>query len=144
MKKSTIALFFIGLSCLLALASCTLPHERSAPFEDKEWTLQAYRKTKAVEGGNATIQFSNGVVRGSTGCNSFSGEYTFDGAESGKMNITNIAVTEMACIEPEGLMDQEAFFLETLNGAQRYEYSPERLMIYQSGHEALTFALFNN
>ncbi len=141
MEKISKALSFIGLVCLLVLTACTLSGVSKIPFEDQTWTLQAYRKTKAVQGGNSTILFSEGEVSGSTGCNHFSGQYVIDGEESGSLRITNLAVTEMACIEPEGLMEQEAFFLETLNGAQRYEYSSERLMIYQSGHEALTFKL---
>ena len=86
----------------------------AASFEGQDWVLQYYRKSTAVEGVIAAINFSEGKVSGSTGCNTFSGEYIFDGETSGDLQIINLAVTEMTCLEPEGLMDQEAFFLETL------------------------------
>lgn len=141
MKIEYQKLIQVGLICFLVLSACVFPGGSAAAFEGQTWELQYYRKTTAVEGANAAITFSDGVVSGSTGCNFFSGEYTSSGEASGEMQITNLAVTEMACLEPEGLMDQEAFFLETLNGTCRFEYSSDRLMIYQSGHEALTFKL---
>ena len=135
--------FLIVLVCILSLTSCNTPdvdeNPPAASFEGQTWILQYYRKTTAVEGITAAITFSEGKVSGSTGCNSFSGDYTFSGEVSGDLQITNLAVTEMACLEPEKLMDQEAFFLETLNDARRFEYSPEQFMIYQSGRDALTF-----
>jgi heat shock protein HslJ len=139
--------FLIMLVCVLGLTACSSPDSEGnspAVFEEQGWVLQYYRKSTAVEGVNANIYFSDGKVSGSTGCNSFSGEYTFNGEESGDLHITNLAVTEMACLEPQGLMDQEAFFLETLNDASRFEYSPGQLMIYQSGREALTYQLQND
>ena len=128
---------------MISSSSCIVNNDElpsvSSAFEDITWKLQYYRKSSAVEGVLATITFSDGKVNGSTGCNQFSGDYQVEGNDTGRLSISDLAITEMYCLEPAGLMDQEEFFFQTLSDAHRFEFSPDRLMIYQEGHEALTF-----
>lgn len=50
-----------------------------------------------------------------------------------------IAITEMACLEPEGVMDQEPEFVEFLTDAQTFRLADGQLQILRSYREALTF-----
>lgn len=139
LKNLLILLCFLMISA----SSCILNKDdlpsSSSAFEDVVWKLQYYRKSTAVEDVPATITFSDGEVSGSTGCNHFSGHYQIEGNDTGRLSISDLAITEMYCLEPAGLVEQEEFFIQTLSNAQRFEFTPDRLMIYQDGHEALTF-----
>jgi len=110
-------------------------------LEGNQWILQFYRKSTALENVNSTILFSKGVVSGSAGCNHYSGTYEFQGESEGMITISQLTVTEAFCLSPEGIMEQEAFFLETIGDVERFELSPKCLMIFRSDGEALTFKL---
>ena len=77
-----------------------------------------------VVGTEITMEFSeDGSMSGSSGCNTFfgdyetSGEYSVVGGQS--LAIEGLAATEMACLEPEGTMEQESQFLAALANSQR-------------------------
>lgn len=108
-------------------------------LDGSQWILQFYRKSAALENVNSTVLFWNGVVSGSTGCNNYSGTYEFQGESEGKITINQLTASEAYCLNPEGIMGQEAFFLETMSDAYRFELSPNRLMIFRSDGDALTF-----
>ncbi|MCB1246597.1 MAG: META domain-containing protein, partial [Acidimicrobiia bacterium] len=54
-----------------------------------------------------------------TGCNTASGTYTTDGTSA--VAFEQVITTEMACLEPEGLMDQERMLLDALATTTTYE-----------------------
>jgi heat shock protein HslJ len=45
----------------------------------------------------------------------------------------------MACLEPEGIMEQEQFFLQFLADDHRFELAEGQLQIVRSGGGALMF-----
>jgi heat shock protein HslJ len=45
----------------------------------------------------------------------------------------------MACLDPEGVMDQELTFVQFLQDAQTFRFVDEQLQIFTSDSEALTF-----
>jgi heat shock protein HslJ len=108
----------------------------SRSLEGTEWALIAYRKTSPIEGTEITATFKDGQVSGSAGCNSYFGSYDASGAD---ISFGVIAQTEMACMDPEGVMDQETEYLGYLAQAQTYRFEGDRLLIYWDDHEALTF-----
>lgn len=83
-----------------------------------------------------TIDFSNNgrEFGGSTGCNSYFGEYTVGG---GTIGFGGIGQTEMACQQP--LMEQEANVIAILQQASVYSVADGILTIGQLGGSALQF-----
>ncbi|MBN2556225.1 MAG: META domain-containing protein [Anaerolineales bacterium] len=126
------------LICLFtaaSLAACAGPAPSADPVEG-EWTLFAYRKTSPIEGTTITARFENGEVSGSGGCNSYFGSYVLDGVQ---LTIEGLAWTEMACLNPEGVMEQEQMVLGYLSNAESFELDNGRLIIHVGGQETLTF-----
>lgn len=105
------------------------------PLDGSEWLLTAYRKSSPGAGVTITARFDGGQVSGSGGCNNYTGSYQVDGE---RINVSGIAITEKACITPEGVMGDEQVFIDMLRGADRFVLEGDQLSIYQ-GREALTF-----
>jgi heat shock protein HslJ len=96
----------------------------SSDLAGTSWNVTNYNNGKEAVVGlvadtTITLVFGDsGQISGSSGCNSFSGTYTSDGA--GSIEIGQLASTMMACVEPQGLMEQEAQFLAALPLATSY------------------------
>jgi heat shock protein HslJ len=56
-----------------------------------------------------------------------------------KIVFRDVASTLMLCTGPEGVMEQEAAFLGSLNQVERYELADGQLQLIRSDGEALTF-----
>jgi heat shock protein HslJ len=87
------------------------------------WLLTSYNNGK---GGMQSViidteinaNFSeDGAMSGSAGCNSYSASYE---ATEDTIRIGMIANTEMACMDPEGIMEQETQYLTALQNAAVY------------------------
>ena len=80
-----------------------------------------------LEGTPITLEFSTQTdTGGSGGCNSFGGTYT---VEDDTINFGELASTLMAC-EDEAVMDQEAWFFETLALVERYDIADGDLILH--------------
>jgi heat shock protein HslJ len=79
----------------------------------------AYGKTRPIPGTTITATFEDGQVRGSAGCNSYFGSYQVNGD---KISVGQMGITEMACLEPEGVMDQELMFVGFLGDAKTFRF----------------------
>jgi len=75
-------------------------------------------------------------VSGSAGCNSYFGDYEVDGSS---LSIPLIGNTEMYCMEPEGVMDQEEQYLQSLRLAESYEVKDGKLRITCSDGTVMVF-----
>lgn len=84
-------------------------------LQGKTWQLSFYNDGSALvsvlENTQPTLVFDGETVRGSGGCNQFSGSFKLEGQS---LSLGGLAATEMACPEPEGLMQQEAAYLAVL------------------------------
>ena len=70
---------------------------------------------------------SEGTVKGSAGCNSYFGSYKLNG---GQLSIPGpVGVTEMYCMEHEGIMDQEQEYLALIQLAESYDIDGNELQI---------------
>jgi heat shock protein HslJ len=98
--------------------------------------LFAISKRKPISDSDITLTFEDGQVSGSAGCNRFFGPYQVDDES---ITFQDLAITEMACLSPEGVMEQENLIMEFLWDAQRFQLEADRLMIFRSDGEALTF-----
>lgn len=105
-------------------------------LEGTSWKLLHYRKTQVSEGIHITAVFEDGVISGSSGCNSYSGSYQVEGS---KITIGPLAATLMACVDPAEVMEMEQMVQAWLMEAVTFELSEEQLMIFRSDGEALTF-----
>ena len=122
---------------ILALAACSMPGSTTSdPLDGTSWVLMAYRKTRPIPGTTITATFEDGQVRGSAGCNSYGGSYQVSGDT---IAMSEIVFTEMACMEPEGVMDQETTFLVFLGNARTFQLVDGQLQILRSDGEAITF-----
>ncbi|MBN1579531.1 MAG: META domain-containing protein [Anaerolineae bacterium] len=121
----------------------SLADEVRQDWEGQDWVLVSFLAEGAVmpvlEGPEVTVTFENGEVRGSAGCNSYSGSYTVDGF---RLSVGMLAVTEMACMSPAGVMEQEQLYLRFLadafahtleDGVFRLEMGDGRSLVFGAG-----------
>jgi len=66
----------------------------------------------------------DGQLTGNASCNNYFGPYETDG---NKISIGPLAFTEMACLDVEGLMDQESQYLAALQTADTYKIEGGRM-----------------
>jgi len=78
------------------------------------WILTAYFDQQPISEYQPSLKFEGEQISGNTGCNQYGGSYQINGDE---LSFDGIYSTEMACLAPEGLMEQERTYLELLNSA---------------------------
>ena len=119
----------------LSAAACTKTASTGG-LEDTTWILESYGEQgnlqPIIEGTEITAVFNSaeGQVRGSAGCNSYFGDYE---SSNDKLSIPMMAHTEMYCLEPEGVMEQENQYLKALQAAESYQVQDGKLQINCSG-----------
>ncbi len=106
------------------------------------WMANSYNNgnqavVSVLAGSELTAVFgSDGTLSGSSGCNTFTGEYTVDGE---KITVGPLATTMMAC--EEDVMTQEAQYLTALQSAAVYSIEGNTLQL-RTADDALA-ALFD-
>ncbi len=92
----------------------------SLPLVGTLWQVTGYNNGKGaivsvLPGSQITAQFQDdGQFGGNATCNNYFGSYTLDGEN---IQIGQVGSTEMACMEPEGAMEQEQAYLNALSTA---------------------------
>lgn len=100
---------------------------------ETEWRLTGYNNgaggfVSVITGTAVTAKFSDGdMISGNAGCNSYSGAYGVTGTT---ISIGPLAVTEMYCMEPDGLMAQESAYLTAIGMAESYLVGPGDMVLY--------------
>ena len=141
MKKILFVLIMIMLSMFIvvSLSACSTSN---SVLEDTKQFLMSYEMQNKLEGLiedteiTATFNSTEGEVSGSAGCNTYWAVYEVKG---GELSIFDMSFTEMACISPEGVMEQEQVFLSLLAKAQSFEANDATLTIFCSGGQQLYF-----
>lgn len=119
-----------------------LKFEKIVLIEDINWFLRSYGEQgnlkDIIEGSEITAIFnsSESKVGGSAGCNSYGGRYQIIGST---ISISETYSTDMACISPEGVMEQEQEFLGLLSSAQSFQADDTTLTIFCSDGQQLYF-----
>jgi heat shock protein HslJ len=135
MNGRTLIVTVIALAGLLV--GCGPRPTDSPSLQDTRWVLVALGEASTLAGKAPSVEFSADQIRGSTGCNTYFGTYEVSG---GELSIGDLAVTEMWCMEPEGVMDQEKAFLNALNAVASYQVETGRLELYnEAGTQILVF-----
>ncbi|MHC4432677.1 MAG: META domain-containing protein [Planctomycetota bacterium] len=131
-NKKTLVGAILVLTVLLAACAT-----QSAPLLDTEWVLISLNGNALIEGKEITLNFGEASLEGAGGCNTYGGSYT---ASEDSLRLSGVYATEMACMEPKGIMDQEKAYLHALNAAARYRVDGNRLEILdQTGAQILAF-----
>ncbi len=134
--KNTILILTVML--MAAFGACDSDGD-DATLEGRTWKLTEFgvSGSTSLAVGNATIVFDgeSGEATGSTGCNSFFGDYTVGGDS---VSLSGIGATERACIDPPGVMQQESAFLGILAAVTRFELDDDELKLV-AGNEELAF-----
>jgi len=131
------------VTVLLGLAACS--NATTAPgagLEDTKWILESYGEEgdpkTVLEGAEITATFNrqDSQVKGSGGCNTYFGEYQ---AKKNELSISNLTWTEIGCLDPEGVMEQEQRYLSALQGAKSYTIKDGELRISSLAERVLIF-----
>ncbi len=96
---------------------------QSQDLAGTSWQITAYNNgqeavVSVLEGTTPTIEFgADGQLSGTAGCNRVIGSYS---TTDGTIELGPLATTQMACPEPEGVMDQETRLVAALESAATY------------------------
>jgi heat shock protein HslJ len=137
MTARPLAVAVLGTAILLSLSACSgiLPGSED-PLKGTSWQLMTLGGSALIPGSEINGFFEEGQVGGSAGCNSYGGSYQVSGD---KLTIGEIIQTEMACLDPPGVMEQEQEYLQLLGQASSFSIRGHELRITTSGGDTLTF-----
>ena len=89
------------------------------PLAGQTYTLDKLNGAPILTNTNMTITFSSdGTLNGFSGCNNYSGRYT---ANNGQITVSEINGTNMFCVDPPGVMEQEGAYINALRAAASFE-----------------------
>lgn len=129
----------LKISTLIILVLILLPACASSggvSLEGTSWQLVTLGKLQPIEGSTITISFEDGRVSGTSGCNSYGGEYQVSGD---KLEFGVLMSTMMACADT-AMMDRESSYLQLLENARNAKVVNGQLQIFGSGSETMTFS----
>lgn len=113
------------------------------PLANTLWDVVSLQETNTLEAAMPTLAFDeNGNVSGTTGCNQFNGNYVLSGVN---LRFSAVSSSNLFCSDPEGVMEQEALFIRTLNDVTRLELAPDgrSLVMYDFDGDELLRAELN-
>ena len=145
MKK--LLVYVLMVIVLFGLAACAEPATTQEPslsagLEGSTWILESYGEEgdlqAVLEGTEITATFDSkdGQVRGSGGANTYFGDYE---ARKNQLSISRLTWTEMFRLDPEGVMEQEHWYLSALQETETYVIEDGELRISCSGGQVLIF-----
>jgi heat shock protein HslJ len=130
-------LFLYVILGMLVFTGCSrFPGIDKGPLKDTSWQLVSFAGNAPLEGSGMTIDFSSKEIQGNASCNHYFGSYEIRGDE---VSITGLGWTEMACLDPEGIMEQEQILMGLLSKAAGFYIAGNTLHITTSTGEVLTF-----
>lgn len=126
---------------LLVFSACTTPTEgglsddgpaADGAIEGPEWKLVEINGAAPLDGPQVTLKLENKQAGGKASCNSYGGQYTLQGK---KVAFQEVFQTEMACMDPAGVMDQESAYMQALLDTASFEMVGERLELKDANGE---------
>lgn len=119
-------------------------------LDGTQWTLSVLNGKSLIDGSRITLNFADGYVNGFAGCNGYRSliigtdteKYKYRATDDGLLTIPNFVITEKDCSTPEGVMQQEMAYVETLRNAAAFRLKDDSLEIEDASGE--TRLVFNN
>jgi heat shock protein HslJ len=134
LKRSMMTLVVIAVLTVV-LAACD--GSGANALRDTAWELASLAGSDVLPGTTITVKFATDEVSGSAGCNTYGGSYT---ASEDSLGLSGVYATEMGCLEPAGILEQEQAYLTALRVAARYQIDGDRLEILdETGAQILAF-----
>jgi heat shock protein HslJ len=120
----------------LALAACTTTNTPNVTLNDTSWLLVNLNSQSVLSDTPVTIDFENGTISGTDGCNRYTTTYTLNG---GKLSVDkNMVGTMAAC--PEPIMQQASAYTTALTQAATYKIDGQQLTLLDAvGKTLATF-----
>ncbi|WP_420629039.1 META domain-containing protein [Candidatus Leptofilum sp.] len=132
--------FALSLLIIITMVACSPagsggnlePEIDSVPNLEGSWVLEKFgpegEETAVLPNTSITLNFEDGRIGGSAGCNSYFAEFT---QADNMLSFGVIGATRMACIEG---MEQEAAYLAALESVSSYSVADDQLtLIYENG-----------
>jgi heat shock protein HslJ len=128
---------FTNMIMMILLNACSLDNFGASPQLGVDiWVLTQLNGNAPLEGNPLTLEFESDQVSGNAGCNQYGGSYQVSGE---KIQFIDLYSTEMACFEPEGILEQEQVFLASLRSANRYTLVDGLLTFFVDQQPVLVF-----
>jgi heat shock protein HslJ len=107
------------------------------PLAGSRWEVVQFNNGSGIvtllPGTRLTVEFgTDGQVTGTAGCNTYFGPYQVNG---NSITIQPPGATALACAEPEGVMEQEAQFLNALPSAATFRLDGNTLELRTAGDQ---------
>lgn len=115
----------LATAVLLVVAACggsvepTAVAEQPANLTGTEWVVTTLFGADTIAGTTITLQFGDERLEGFAGCNGYSAPYS--ATAEGSLKVIEVAMTEVDCPEPQGVLTQEGVLEQALLAAARYE-----------------------
>lgn len=113
-------------------------------LDDVSWTLESFDSIAGRQpiidntDISLSIDMENKQFYGIGGCNNYSADFVLDD-ESHNMTISNIIRTEIACDDPENIMQQEQIYFATLGNIKFFTFDEATLNMVVGGDAGLHF-----
>ncbi|WP_158083073.1 META domain-containing protein [Methyloprofundus sedimenti] len=105
------------------------------PLKENQWQLQSYLSEQGMQSAladtQASIEFSERKVSGSTGCNRYFADYQLIGDDT--LKISQTGLTMMICVE--AIAAQEQQFLKNLAEINFYLFQDQQLRLLDADRE---------
>ncbi|MBI9047562.1 MAG: META domain-containing protein [Anaerolineaceae bacterium] len=137
MKTTKIILIFFNFLFLVSACAGFSPSDETN-LTDEIWELTNLNGTDPIENHKPTIQFEAGQVSGNASCNHYGGGYQIKGET---ISFEALYSTEMACLDPIGVMEQEQIYLELLRAATHFKLVDGSLTIFTESGQLLIFEI---
>ena len=115
---------------MLAVVACS---SAAADLDGTKWALKEFGEeggeTAVLLNTTITLNFEDGQIGGSSGCNSYFGDVVITGET---LSISEIGSTLMACLD-EGVSQQEVDFLAALAEVSSYTLAENQLTLQYDG-----------
>ncbi|KYC45013.1 MAG: META domain protein [Candidatus Methanofastidiosum methylothiophilum] len=141
MKSKEVLVFTIFVVSVF-LVGCASPNQPPPNFEGTSWKLDTYLSNiehvvSPITNTKVSLEFKDGRISGSSGCNTFFAKYTVEGKS---MTFGLIGATKMNCTNP-GVMEQEQTYLKRLESVKSYKLEGNKLsLIDNNGKTVLVFS----
>jgi heat shock protein HslJ len=124
-----------GIALLTILLATACGGGGGLNLDGTQWELSELNGQPPIPGTQITLRFTADQIEGRAGCNHYGGGYTF--GDDGAFRASDVFMTEMACMEPEGVMAQETTYLHALGLATQASQAGDRLTFEDSAGEPI-------